>query len=49
MRTIRDIGLLVIPLLIGWLIDRGYPMTAFYAVSGVIGITTMGAWTVFQR
>ena len=49
MQTTGDIGLLVVPLLIGWLINRGYPTTAFYAVSGAIGITSMGAWTVFQR
>jgi DHA1 family multidrug resistance protein-like MFS transporter len=48
-RTIADTGHLIGPPMVGWLIDLGQPLTAFYIVAGVLGSVSLLTYWVFTR
>lgn len=48
-RTIADTGHLIGPPMVGWLIDLGQPIVAFYIVAAVLGGISLLTYWVFMR
>jgi MFS family permease len=46
-RTIADSGHLIGPIMVGWLIDLGHPLIAFYIVAGILGAVSLLTYRVF--
>jgi MFS family permease len=48
-RTIADVGHLIGPIMVGWLIDRGQPLIAFYIVAGILGGVAFLTFKIFKQ
>ena len=48
-RTIADIGHLIGPPMVGWLLDLGQPLTVFYIVAGVLSGVSLITYRVFRH
>jgi MFS family permease len=46
-RTIADAGHLIGPIMVGWLIDLGQPVIAFYIVAGILGAVSLLTYRIF--
>ena len=46
-RTIADAGHLIGPIMVGWLIDLGQPLIAFYVVAGILGGVALLTYQIF--
>lgn len=46
-RTIADAGHLTGPIMVGWLIDLGQPLIAFYVVAGILGGVALLTYQIF--
>lgn len=48
-RTIADAGHLIGPIMVGWLIDLGQPLIAFYIVAGILGAVALLTYRIFAH
>ena len=48
-RTIADSGHLIGPIMVGWLIDLGHPLIAFYIVAGILGVVSLVTYRIFAH
>jgi MFS family permease len=48
-RTIADLGIILGPTLVGWIIDLGQPLLVFYLISGILSLFSFVIWYVFRE
>jgi len=49
LRTIADLGIIIGPTSVGWLMSLDQPLWVFYLISAIVGAFSLLTWTVFRR
>lgn len=49
LRTIADFGIILGPMIVGWLMYINQPLLVFYLVAGIIGAFSFITWIVFRK
>ncbi len=49
LRTIADLGLIIGPMMVGWLMYLNQPLLVFYLVASIIGALSFMTWIVFRK
>jgi MFS family permease len=47
-RTLADMGIILGPTLVGWIIDLGHPLWVFYVVATIIGLFAIMTWYLLR-
>jgi MFS family permease len=48
-RTIAAFGIVIGPTMVGWFIDLGYALSAFYVIAGILCLCSIFTYTVFKK
>jgi DHA2 family lincomycin resistance protein-like MFS transporter len=49
LRTVADLGIIIGPTSVGWLMSLDRPLWAFYLIAAIVGAFSLLTWTAFRR
>lgn len=49
LRTVGSLGLILGPMVVGWLMDLGQALLVFYTIAVIVGLFSVLTWVVFRR
>jgi MFS family permease len=49
MRTIGDLGIVIGPMIVGWLLDLGQALYAFYLITILVGASSLLTWLILRK
>jgi MFS family permease len=49
LRTVGDLGIILGPIIVGWLLDLGHNLYVFYLIAAIVGLFSLVTWVVFIK
>ena len=49
LRTVGDLGIILGPIIVGWLLDLDHDLYVFYLISAIVGLFSLVTWVVFIK